>query len=90
MIDRRIFIGACTATLVGARVGASAQHPAKLPRIGALISSSPPHPFADAFRRGLQPLGYVEGENISNRMALHGRAKRPRRGARCRAGQAQR
>ena len=65
MIDRRIFIGACTATLVGARVGASAQHPAKLPRIGALISSSPPHPFADAFRRGLQPLGYVEGENIA-------------------------
>jgi putative ABC transport system substrate-binding protein len=29
------------------------------------VSASPPHPFADAFRRGLQPLGYVEGENIA-------------------------
>jgi putative tryptophan/tyrosine transport system substrate-binding protein len=65
MIDRRIFIGACTAMLVSARVGAFAQQPAKLPRIGVLISASPPHPFADAFRRGLQPLGYVEGENIA-------------------------
>jgi len=30
-----------------------------------LVSASPPHPFADAFRRGLQPLGYVEGENLA-------------------------
>ena len=63
MIDRRIFIGACTATLIGAQDRAFAQQPAKLPRIGVLISASPPHPFADAFRRGLHPLGYVEGEN---------------------------
>ena len=30
-----------------------------------LVSATPPHPFADAFRRGLRPLGYVEGENIA-------------------------
>jgi len=36
-----------------------------LPRIGVLISASPPHPFANAFRRGLQYLGYVENQNIA-------------------------
>jgi hypothetical protein len=28
------------------------------------VSASSPHPFADAFRRGLQKLGYSEGRNI--------------------------
>jgi putative tryptophan/tyrosine transport system substrate-binding protein len=35
-----------------------------LPLIGVLVSASPPHPFADAFWRGLHALGYSEGENI--------------------------
>src|SRR4029077_3528323 len=60
-----MFIGALTATLVGVGGRAFAQKPEKLPRIGVLVSATPPHPFADAFRRGLQPLGYVEGENIA-------------------------
>jgi putative ABC transport system substrate-binding protein len=30
-----------------------------------LVSATEPHPFANAFRRGLQPTGYVEGENIA-------------------------
>jgi putative ABC transport system substrate-binding protein len=29
------------------------------------VSASPPHPFADALRRGLQALGYSEGGNIA-------------------------
>jgi ABC-type uncharacterized transport system substrate-binding protein len=29
------------------------------------VSASPPHPFADALRRGLQNLGYSEGRNIT-------------------------
>src|SRR5262245_10118902 len=41
-----------------------AQQPGKLPLIGVLVSASPPHPFADAFRRGLHALGYSEGQNI--------------------------
>jgi putative tryptophan/tyrosine transport system substrate-binding protein len=28
------------------------------------VSASPPHPFADAFWRGLHALGYSEGQNI--------------------------
>src|SRR5262245_9365050 len=61
-VGRRGFIGGLTVALLGAQGRAFAQ---KMPRIGVLVSASPPHPFADAFRRGLQPLGYVEGENIA-------------------------
>jgi len=42
-----------------------AQQSGKLPRVGALVSASPPHPFADDFRRGLKALGYDEGRNIA-------------------------
>jgi putative ABC transport system substrate-binding protein len=65
MIDRRVLISALTATLLGAQGRAFPQQPEKLPRIGVLVSASPPHPFADAFRRGLHPLGYVDGKNIA-------------------------
>jgi putative tryptophan/tyrosine transport system substrate-binding protein len=65
MIDRRSFIRTLTATLVGAQGRAFPQDAEKLPRVGVLVSASPPHPFADAFRRGLQSLGYMEGENIA-------------------------
>ena len=33
--------------------------------MGVIISASEPHPFADAFRRGLQALGYSDGRNIA-------------------------
>src|SRR5438067_12967111 len=44
-------------------LGARAQRPRKFPFVGALVSASPPHPFADAFWRGLHALGYLDGEN---------------------------
>jgi putative tryptophan/tyrosine transport system substrate-binding protein len=65
MIDRRVFTGVLAATLLGAPSRAFPQRSEKIPRIGVLVSATPPHPFADALRRGLQPLGYVEGENIA-------------------------
>jgi putative ABC transport system substrate-binding protein len=65
MIDRRVFTGVLAATLLDALGRAFPQTSEKLPRIGVLVSATPPHPFADAFRRGLRPLGYVEGENIA-------------------------
>ena len=46
---------------------AEAQQPAKMPRIGLIYSSGNaenPGPLFDAFRQGLQALGYVEGKNI--------------------------
>jgi len=45
---------------------AEAQQPAKIPRIGFLITSSPSAiaPRLDAFRQSLRELGYVEGKSI--------------------------
>ncbi len=46
---------------------AEAQQPAKMPRIGLIYSSGTaqdPSPLFDAFRQGLQNLGYVEGKSI--------------------------
>jgi putative ABC transport system substrate-binding protein len=63
-LKRREFV-----TLLGSAAAwpltALAQQPGKLPLVGVLVSASPPHPFADAFRRGLQKLGYAEGRNIA-------------------------
>jgi putative ABC transport system substrate-binding protein len=64
-LNRRIFVGALAAAVFSGHGPAFPQKTEKLPRIGVLVSATPPHPFADAFRRGLQPLGYVEGENIA-------------------------
>jgi ABC-type uncharacterized transport system substrate-binding protein len=64
MIDRRLFICAVSASLIRAPSRAFAQQPKKLPCVGVLVSASPPHPFADAFWRGLHALGYSEGQNI--------------------------
>jgi putative ABC transport system substrate-binding protein len=64
---RRDFIFLLSGTAVwslSARGRAFSQQAVKLPRVGALVSASEPHPFADALRRGLQALGYLEGRNI--------------------------
>src|SRR5262249_7683197 len=64
---RREFI-----TLIGGAAAAAtcplavrAQQQGKLPVVGVLVSASPPHPFADALRRGLQSVGYSAGRNIA-------------------------
>jgi len=63
-VKRREFITLVGGAAVVWPVAARAQQPRKLPLIGVLVSASPPHPFADAFWRGLHALGYSEGQNI--------------------------
>ena len=54
--------------LLATRPAADAQQPAKVPRIGMLLTLSPEHPEGRAplaqFRQALRELGYVEGRNI--------------------------
>jgi putative ABC transport system substrate-binding protein len=61
---RREFFTLLVSATVAWPLAVRAQQPRKLPLIGVLISASPPHPFADAFWRGLHALGYSEGQNI--------------------------
>ena len=63
MINRRDIITLIGGAALASPLPARAQHP-KLPYIGVLVSASAPHPFADAFWRGLHTLGYSEGKNI--------------------------
>jgi putative ABC transport system substrate-binding protein len=51
----------------------------KVPRIGALISATPPHPFSDAINRGLKTFGYTDGKNIA--LEFHYSAGRQERAA---------
>jgi putative ABC transport system substrate-binding protein len=63
-MKRREFIGGLTVTLLAESRRAFSQTPANLPRVGVLVSASPPHPFAEAFTRGLRNLGYTDGQNL--------------------------
>ena len=63
-LKRREFITLLVGAAAAWPLAARAQQTGKLPLIGVLVSASPPHPFADAFRRGLHALGYSEGQNI--------------------------
>jgi putative tryptophan/tyrosine transport system substrate-binding protein len=64
-VRRREFITLLGGAAVASPFAARAQQVGKLPRVGVLVSASPPHPFADAFLRGLRILGYSEGRNIA-------------------------
>src|SRR3954449_7859632 len=64
MIDRRrVLVGAATAILVP--LSARAQRSGNTWRIVFFSVASGPNPLADAFRRGLNELGYIEGRNLS-------------------------
>ena len=63
-LTRREFIGLVGGGAVAWPLAVRAQPRGKLPHIGVLVSASPPHPFADDFRRGLRSFGYEEGKNI--------------------------
>lgn len=62
MIGRRTFLIA-GASLVVATQEASAQRPKRVPRVG-FMSSATSQRRSEAFLRGLQELGYVDGQNV--------------------------
>jgi len=66
LIDRRSFIAGSGAVLLTAPLGAEAQQPGKVYRIGWMIGSSvsASAPLIDAFKQGMRELGWVEGKNI--------------------------
>jgi putative tryptophan/tyrosine transport system substrate-binding protein len=64
-VRRREFIALLGGAAAAWPLAGRAQQAGKFPLVGVLVSASPPHPFADALRRGLQTLGYSEGRNIA-------------------------
>ena len=62
MISRRAFIGEVVGTL--AFPLAAAAQAGRIPRIGVMYAGSAPNPGAEALRRGLADLGWVEGQNL--------------------------
>ena len=63
-MDRRRFVLTSITGTLAAPLGARAQQTGGTARIGILRLGSPPDRFVDAFRQGLQDLGYAEGRNI--------------------------
>jgi putative ABC transport system substrate-binding protein len=63
-LKRRELLALLGGVAVTLPLAARAQQRGKSPLVGVLVSASPPHPFADAFKRGLRAFGYVEGQNI--------------------------
>ena len=66
-MNRRAFIRTVAGGLIAAPLDAGAQ-PARMPRIGLLLlfgTPEEPNPLVNAFREGLQELGYVEGRNLA-------------------------
>ena len=66
-MTKKFFVLALSAMLYALCSSAQAQQPAKIPRIGFLSGSGDPNTPGfqiEAFRRGLQELGYIEGKNI--------------------------
>ena len=63
---RRDFIRAVAGSAVAWPMGAAAQQTSKVWRVGMLETTSRTlnAPNVNAFRRGLQELGYVEGQNL--------------------------
>jgi hypothetical protein len=50
--------------LLGAPLTTDAQQPARVPRVGFLTAVGGDARLTDAFRSGLQELGYTEGQNV--------------------------
>jgi putative tryptophan/tyrosine transport system substrate-binding protein len=65
-VKRREFAGRLGGTAVAWPLAAQAQQPAKIARIGLIVTNAAATAhLSEAFRRGLRDLGYVEGRNFA-------------------------
>ncbi len=66
-MERRTFLGTLAGGLLAAPLAAEAQQAGTVPRIGYLSTRSPGEAkyVTDAFIRGLNEIGYVEGTNLA-------------------------
>src|SRR5262245_23961373 len=66
MMDRREFIAMLAGSILAAPLAVEAQQARKVTKIGLLTPSSPAGSghLVEAFRQGLQELGYVEGKTF--------------------------
>jgi putative ABC transport system substrate-binding protein len=62
-VDRRAWLLGSLGLLLASPAG-EAQPVGKVPRIGVMYAGSAPNPYADALRRHLAELGWVEGQNL--------------------------
>lgn len=67
MTLRKGFIATLVLGVLAAPLAPNAQQPGKIPRIGFLLSGSPPSYSIriNVFRERLRELGYAEGKNIA-------------------------
>jgi putative tryptophan/tyrosine transport system substrate-binding protein len=66
-MTKKIILLALCSLLLAPCSAVQAQQPTKIPRVGYVTStgnSNDPGPSGQAFRQGLQDLGYIEGKNI--------------------------
>ena len=78
-MDRRMFLGTMTGSLLAAPLAAEAQQPGKAYRIGVIVTSAPNETehVIKALSEGLRELGYVDGQNIvMERRYAEGRQER--------------
>ena len=64
VLNRAITSLAVLVFMLVAPATVEAQPATKVSRVGLLRPGSPPDPYVEAFRRGLNDLGYAEGRNI--------------------------
>ena len=65
-VKRRRFLAALGGAALAGPIGAAAQQPAGIPRVGVLMGASPSVEAEglDAFREALEKLGYIDGQTI--------------------------
>src|SRR5262245_13618853 len=63
-MTKKILVALLATLMLSSVYVAHAQSPASIPRIGYLTFAAPGEEAFEAFRTGMQDLGYIEGKNV--------------------------